>query len=501
MPINASGQTITIDGSNSGQVFVGDNNQFTMSPGAWTLGSYGMKNRVTGGTGPNTYVISSTATTGSEGDSITTGSGGSIISVTGDWTQITVPNAQTVQAAIAGNDTTILTNDGTASVVAFGNANTVNGGNGADTFLLSGQGNVALLGNGATNAVGIQGDGLVDFQGGTKTFAFLAGSSATGPTIAAFPGSGATFDPSRDHLSVLLSTGIAPGLTDSSLSPQAVLQASQFEQGPAPTQASTRFVYDPSTGVLTYTPNGSASATSVQVATLPTGLGLNASNIFISNRYVFDAPVQNALDSLPAAWGVTDPLPTAPNASNFDAQDVTTGVSSSSEPGETYTGPVSYLTQQLIYGGTHDIVFHAHTNNVFLKSGSGEDALQALGGQNVLDGGTGSNFLVGSAAGAGNDTFFTDARTSQFVWNTVVNFHPGEMITVFGFTAGQSSFAYSPSEGAAGYQGLTLNMDIQGNGGLTAKVTMTGLTTADEGHLVLSTGSVSGIPYLAITNT
>ncbi len=171
----------------------------------------------------------------------------------------------------------------------------------------------------------------------------------------------------------------------------------------------------------------------------------------------------------------------------------------SSEPGVTYTGPVTYLTEQLSYAGTHNIVFHAQTNNVFMQSGSGEDALQALGGDNVLDGGTGSNFLVGgTGADGGTDTFFTDARGAAGVFNTVVNFHPGDMVTIFGYTPGSTNF-WTASDGAPGYTGLTLNANIPGNA--FTKVTLTGLTTADESHLLLQTGTSGGIPYLAITNT
>jgi len=488
----STGQPITIDGSNSGQVFIGDSNTFTVSSGGWTAAVYGQKNQigsVSNSSGTNTYVLSSTAAAFNQANFITTGNGGSVISITGDWTNITVPTAQTVRAAIAGSNTTIQTNDGTASVVAFGDNTNILGGNGPDTFLLSGQASQVSLGNGPS-AVGLQGNGgLVSGGNGGATLAFLAGSAASAPTINAF-------NPSQGHLSVLLSTGYSAGLTDTGLSPQAFLSASQFEEGAAPTQASTRFLYNPSSGLLSYTPFGSASSASVGVATLPGGLTLNGSNIFISNRYVFDAPVQNALDSLPAAWGVTDPLPTAANAVNFTAKDTTTGVNSS-EPGRAYSGPVSYLTQQITYGGAQNVNFTAQTNNVFMKSGSGTDALRALSGQNVLDGGTGSNFLVG---GSGNDTFFTDARTSDFVWNTVVNFHPGEMITLYGFVAGQSSYSFAASEGATGYQGVTLNADIAGNGQVTAKVTLAGLSMADLGHLSISSGN-NGVSYLAISNT
>ena len=483
-----TGQTITINGSDTGQTFSGDNNQYMMSAGAWALGVSGLGNTITGGTGPNAYGIASTATTFSQGNSLTTGSGGSTIVITGDWTQVTVPNAENVNFNVTGNDTQLLTSDGTVAGIANGNSNVITGGNGSDTFLLSGAGNVVNLGGG-TDAVGMSGSGLVVGGSGTDTYAFLAGSSTTGPTIS-------NFNPATGHLSILLDTAYSPGLTDTGLSPQAFLTSAQFGEGSAPPSVLTRIFYNSSTGALSYTPNGSASASTQTIATLPTGLTLSASDIFISNRYVYTAPVQNALDSLPAAWNVTDPSPTPANADNFGAVDQTTGVSSE-EPGQAYTGPVSYLQNQFVYNGGHSVTVSARTNNVFIQA-SGNEALAALGGQNVLSGGLGSNFLVG---GTGTDTFFTDARTSAFVWNTIVNFHPGDMVTLFGFVAGRSSYAISPSEGAAGYQGLTVNSDIAGNGQVTAKVTLTGLTPADQSHLAFSTGTVGGIPYLAIANT
>ena len=57
-----------------------------------------------------------------------------------------------------------------------------------------------------------------------------------------------------------------------------------------------------------------------------------------------------------------------------------------------YTGPVSYLTSEFIDITSHNLNILSTTANVFLHSGSGEDALQVTSGQNVLDGGTGSEF-------------------------------------------------------------------------------------------------------------
>jgi Ca2+-binding RTX toxin-like protein len=485
MPTN---QTIVINSTDSGQTFTGDNNQYVMAAGTLALGIAGQHNTITGGTGPNAYSINSSAANFNQGNSLTTGTGGSSISLNGDWSQVTVSAPQVVVFNATGNSNQLLTSDGPASGVVLGTGNNVTGGNGTDTFLLVGTGNVATLGAG-TDAVGVQGDALVFAGSGTDTFAFLAGSSTTGPTID-------NFNPALDRLSILLDTAFSPGLTDSGLSPQAFLNPAFFGEGTAPTSPITRIFYNQATGALDYTPNGSGSTASQQIATLPTGLTLNASNIFISNRYVYGAPVQNPLDSLPAAWGVNDPLPTAYNSSDFGATDQTTGVSSE-EPGQIYTGPVSYLKYQFSYTGTHRVSVSANVNNAFIQ-GAGNEALKALGGNNVLSGGLGSNFLVG---GAGTDTFFTDARTSAFVWNTIVNFHPGDMVTLFGFTAGVSSYGLTASEGASGYQGLTVNADIAGNGQVTAKVTLTGLTAADLSHLTFATGVSGGIPYLGIQST
>ena len=46
-----------------------------------------------------------------------------------------------------------------------------------------------------------------------------------------------------------------------------------------------------------------------------------------------------------------------------------------------------------------------------------------VGGNNVVDGSTGSNFLVG---GTGNDPFFVDDRNAAgAIWSTVSGFHSG----------------------------------------------------------------------------
>ncbi len=76
----------------------------------------------------------------------------------------------------------------------------------------------------------------------------------------------------------------------------------------------------------------------------------------------------------------------------------------------------------------------------------------------MLDGSTGSNFLVG---GTGNDTFFVDDRAAADIWSTVVNFHAGDAATIFGVT------------------GMTLHAIAAGKP--IASITLAGYSKADLG--------------------
>ena len=176
--------------------------------------------------------------------------------------------------------------------------------------------------------------------------------------------------------------------------------------------------------------------------------------------------------------------------------DTATGVSSHPD-GDAYAGPVSYLQQQFIYAGPDGVAVAAQAPNAFIHTGSGNDAISVSSGQNVLDGGTGSNFLTG---GTGNDTFFLDGRGGQVTWGTLVNFHAGDTATLWGFLGGTSTYTWADGEGAAGYTGRTLHADLAGRGGVTASVTFAGLTAADTERFAITTGTVGGSPYLAVTN-
>ncbi len=192
-----------------------------------------------------------------------------------------------------------------------------------------------------------------------------------------------------------------------------------------------------------------------------------------------------------------DPAPPTPAGPVADWTDVTTGTSGHASLRAPDAGGPDYLQAEYIWSGPDNVAMATATPNVFLKSGSGDDALTVTSGQNVLDGGAGSNFLVG---GSGNDTFFVDARSNASVWSTVVGFHAGDMATLWGFVPGTSSYRWDPAiSGAAGYQGATLRGDVSGQGS-AASFTFAGMSVAQAQHLQVTSGTAGGQPYLLIYN-
>ena len=206
-------------------------------------------------------------------------------------------------------------------------------------------------------------------------------------------------------------------------------------------------------------------------------------------------------------WTPTSSTPTgtpAPMASAVVSYvDTTTNQRGSliMDPAST-SGP-SYLKNQYIYAGSDNVVLSTQAANVFIHSGNGNDAIQVTAGRNVVDGGLGSNFLVG---GTGQDTFFTDARRPGVVWNTIRNFHAGDAATLWGFANGVSTYHWETAPaGAAGAQGATLRANIVGGAGRTgtgidASITFAGLSPQQARNLQVTTGTQTGGTYLYIYN-
>ena len=152
-----------------------------------------------------------------------------------------------------------------------------------------------------------------------------------------------------------------------------------------------------------------------------------------------------------------------------------------------YAGPVAGLEKELILITPDNVNATVSGDNWFIHTGSGTDALAAHGGRNVLDGGTGSNFLTGAA---GEDTFFLDAREAvEAIWSTVVGFGRGDSVTVWGTTQQGATITWIDDLDAPGYQGLT--MQASGLGRPNALVTLAGYSRADidSGRLQVTFGA------------
>ena len=188
---------------------------------------------------------------------------------------------------------------------------------------------------------------------------------------------------------------------------------------------------------------------------------------------------------------ITTP-PSPPPPGNFVVSDQVTGQITAVN-GDTYRGPVPGLAQQLVLVTPDNLNVTATVPNVFIHSGAGTDALDVsrVNGNNILDGSTGSNFLVG---GTGQDTFFLDDRNlTADVYSTVVNFHAGDNATVFGVTAADH-VSIQDNLGAAGAKGLTYTFSAAGRP--NASIVIAGYSTADlaNGRLAVGFGSNADLP-------
>ena len=120
-----------------------------------------------------------------------------------------------------------------------------------------------------------------------------------------------------------------------------------------------------------------------------------------------------------------------------------------------------------------------------------------------MDGGAGSNFLVGGNGNdGGTDTFFIDGRGGGVTWSTIVNFHHGDQLTLWGFVPNQSTQQWVDQDGVTGYLGLTLHSELGGAGtGVDASATLAGLNIGDLQKLTITTGTVGGNDYMLVQYT
>lgn len=185
----------------------------------------------------------------------------------------------------------------------------------------------------------------------------------------------------------------------------------------------------------------------------------------------------------------------APDDASYVITDVTTGVT---ETGllDAYSGPMDGLRYQHIEGGDASVVLLAQASDALLATGAGDDALAVRNGDNVLNAGGGSNWLVG---GAGNDAFQVIAAVGQPAWNTVLNFHSGDELTMQGYVENVSSWGWTAtSEGASGYEGATLRGALNGQD-TDFSLTLTGVSVEEaQGFAVSFVRTDGGVGALSV---
>jgi hypothetical protein len=174
--------------------------------------------------------------------------------------------------------------------------------------------------------------------------------------------------------------------------------------------------------------------------------------------------------------------------------DATTGTSTVAQATR-YVGPDTNITAQYVCTSSDNVNIGVATPGVWLVAGSGNDALAVASGNNLLQGGAGSDYLVG---GTGTDTFSVQAGTTgASTWDTIVNFHQGEMLTVYGLSD-PNAIGWVGSSGAPGSTGATFQATA-GNGA-TIRVTFAGLTP-DAASLLAVRASSGGVPAVTFTFT
>ncbi len=197
-----------------------------------------------------------------------------------------------------------------------------------------------------------------------------------------------------------------------------------------------------------------------------------------------------------ASLGVTVTAAASPGPSNgsstgavaFNWTDAATGNTGSSSG------------MQFLWSSGDAVAVAAQTGSVDIVGGTAGDALEASAGSNVLDGGLGSNFLIGAnGEDGGTDQFFMDGRGGATFWDTLVNFHAGDTATLWGFASGVNGVTWVGSAGAPGYTGATL--DFTAGGTMSAgSLTFAGVSLQQAQQFTVSLGSQGGVAFLQLRN-
>lgn len=305
------------------------------------------------------------------------------------------------------------------------------------------------------------------------------------------------FQQTADNANANIQIGWSP--LQSTVDPSDIGLTSYYTTATSQISSATIQLEDPAEDPLLSTPQGytwsGSTSTLYQVALHELGhaLGLDHSTDPQAIMYP-TAQTTNPVLSLADVAGMQQ-LYGAPASTNIGVTDTTINVSAGLFA-NAYSGPVAGLTNEYAYAGSDNLNATASRPGLFLKTGSGNDALAVTAGRNVLDGGEGSNFLSGGTGAGSQDTFFVDGRGQANVWSTVANFHAGDTATLWGYLPGVTQLTWASGQGAPGYTGATVHADMLGNGTSTASLTFAGLSVQQAQAMMNGASTLGGVSFL-----
>lgn len=161
---------------------------------------------------------------------------------------------------------------------------------------------------------------------------------------------------------------------------------------------------------------------------------------------------------------------------------------------QTYAGPIDNVQSQFLYDGATPLAIAAQQAGMLISSAATATAIALLGGTNVVEVAAGSGFAT---SGAGTDTFLLHADQAVTTWNTLVNFHAGDNVTIYGVPS-DANYWWDYSAGASGYTGATLRIDVDHDGTIDSSVTFAAKSLAETSHFTMAPGHVGGMNYLQL---
>ena len=497
----AAGDTLTIAGT--GNVVSGSSVTLTVtSPGA-VLTESGQSNTVQfaggGGTLVETGSTSKTALYGSyvaawleDGATLTaTGSHNVIvgkrrlsITLTGDASTVQAADGSTITLGgandtVEGSGLAISASPGTANLLIEGSSDNISAATGSSLAVQGAQHTITASG------VAVQmldASSTMTLFGNSNTIYGCAGS-----WVAIGSGSNNVVSGSGTHIIVANPTNLLiEGSNDSVTAAPGSSLAVRGAQHTIVASGVTIQLLDASSGVNVFGDNDTVYGCSGSSVLIGSG-----SNNVVSGTSTNVIVNSNNPVSIQGSNNNTVPLSTATNS--FFVYDTSNGTAWQAAS-QAYNGPVAGLTSEIIIPTTDSINVTAEMPNVFIHTGSGMDGIKVTSGNNILDGSTNSNFLIG---GSGHDAFYMDDRTPDTpIFSTIVNFHSGDDAAVWGVDQADFNMIVLDNQGAPGATGVDLIFTAPGH--VAASFVLAGYSSADltNGRLSMAYGRTQDLPGL-----